>query len=130
MIVKPSLQNVWLADDVTRDAETGKATYTNVFDHIKVKRPLLAYVGACLIFGVRDVRGPVQLLLRYTDLRDFSIIWSRSITVECDDPFQVTLMAIRLPPMPVPHTGPYVWNIVWDENEDEIGSARLAAEVE
>jgi hypothetical protein len=123
--MKPYLKAMWLADAVTLDAQTGKATITGIFDQIEVKAPSTAFTSpAVLFFGLRDGRGKVSLTLRYVDLDDNEILLERSIQVECDA-LRTADVVLTIPKIPVPHAGAFVWELY--HGTDLLGSSRVEA---
>jgi hypothetical protein len=122
------LQALWLVDDADQDPGTGKITITGLFDQIEVKRPATHFsTQAFLFFALTDVRGQVDLALRYVDLSDLSLLVEFPLSVVSADPLASTVVCVRAPPMPVPHPGVYAWELWWQN--DIIGSSRIVAQV-
>src|SRR5687767_10672869 len=112
MSLKPSLQAMWLADDVSVDEATGKVTVSGIFNQIEIKAPETAFTSqAYLFFALSDVRTAADLRLCYVDLRTLEVLRERPIRVECADPLGVTDVLVEVNSMPVPHPGAYAWEL-------------------
>src|SRR5437764_988093 len=108
MNVKPSIQSLWLADEITQDPEPGKVTVSNIFDRIDIKRPATNFTStAYLFFCLRGLHGEAELKLAYVDLSDNEALFEQTVQVREDDPLQTADVRVRLPKMRVPHDGEY-----------------------
>jgi hypothetical protein len=128
MAVTPSLQSLWLADDVTTDSQTGKVTAQGIFDEIEIKRPATQFDSpASLFFGLIGMHGNADFQLCYVDLSNNEVLMERAVRVECSDPLSVTGVQVRLPKMPVPHPGIYTWELYC--GGELLGCTRITAHV-
>jgi hypothetical protein len=78
-----------------------------------------AYVS---VTGIRDT---VPLELRYLDLADNTVLFVIKFTVKSDDPLKTIEAVVPVPPLPTPHPGVYVLELLF-ENEP-LGSHRITA---
>lgn len=128
MPIIPSLQALWLADEVSRDDETGKITLAGIFDQIEIQSPAEAFSSsAFLFFAIGGVHGETELVLAYVDLSDNSVLLERRLPVASESPLATTAVCIPLPSIPVPHPGVYAWELYW--NDERLGTSRVTAEV-
>jgi hypothetical protein len=127
--IKPSLQALWLAEDVTKDPRTGKVSVTGIFDVIEVEHHAKAFTSpAMLFFSLREVHGEVELDLAYTDLSDNRVLMGRKQKVSSTSPLETVDVAIVLHKIPVPHPGEYAWELYW--GNEMLGASRLSARVD
>ncbi len=125
MSVKPSLQALWLADEVNRH-DDGKVTVGGMFDEITVRSGEDFTTRAYLFFSLRDVHDRVSLRLTYTDLEDNDVLLERTVAAT-GEPLRTTDMTIRINRIPVPHAGWYIWELF--HGGDQLGSTRVEAKV-
>jgi hypothetical protein len=78
-----------------------------------------AYVS---VTGIRDT---VPLELRYMDLSDNTVLFLIKFSVKSDDPLKTVEAVVPVPPLPTPHPGVYVLELLF-ENEP-LGSHRITA---
>lgn len=135
---KPVLQALLLADHVYMDKGTGKHVICGVFDRVFLLQPKrepetadeqqgetcnvdlrdVVAAGSPFAFAsLTEVIGEKEFDLRFVDLSDNSVRFSTRITVKQDDPLMSIRFGIRLPPLPTPHPGKYVLELLY---EDEI----------
>jgi len=115
MSVKPCIQAMWLADEVTCDEATGKVTVRGLFNQIYAAPPAKVFdAPAYLFFGLTGVHGEVRLRLCYADLSTNRILIERPVVVSHTDPLALTDVVIRLSRMPIPHSGVYAWELYFD----------------
>jgi hypothetical protein len=124
MSIKPSLQALWLADEVAPNHDTGKVTVSGIFNQIEVELGADFTSPASLFFALRDVHGRVELTLLYVDLSTNEILVERELSVD-GNPLLTMDVSVSLPKIPVPHPGGYAWELHW-ENE-MLGASRLEA---
>jgi Family of unknown function (DUF6941) len=124
MPIKPSLQALWLADEVVPNPVDGKVTVSGIFDQITVRPGTDFTSPASLFFALRDVHGKVELTLLYVDLANNEVLVERKLSVQ-GTPLLTTDVCVSLPRIPVPHAGCYAWELHW-ENE-MLGASRLEA---
>lgn len=97
-----------------------------MFDRIDVNEPCRAFTTPSRLFcSLRDVRGCVRLQLQYIDLKDDGLLIDQPLSVEQDEPLGTVILAVNLKQIPVPHTGAYVWRLLWENQE--IGSSKIMA---
>ncbi len=144
--MKPILQALLLADRVYQDADTGKKIIAGTFNSIGVARPKPAefvpggsgetrrlikggmHAGSPYDYiSVTEIRGQTNLILRYLDLEDNSILLQAEFEVSCDNPLETVEITAPLPPLPVPHPGNYALELLCGTGIDLelIGSHRL-----
>ena len=125
MSVKPSLQALWLADEVNLN-DDGKVTVGGMFDEITVRSGEDFTTRAYLFFSLRDIHGRVSLRLTYTNLNDNDVLLERTFNVT-GEPLQTTDIKVLIDEIPVPHAGSYVWELF--HGDDQLGSTRVEAKV-
>lgn len=138
--MKPVLQAILLADHVYQDRFTGKFVVSGIFSAIAqataspqqlqhaavagdVLAPGMKAGSPTAYLSVTDVKGPVELTLRYADLVDNSILIQATIQLQCDDPLQTIELRIPLPELPIPHPGTYALELLCDE--EMLGAHRV-----
>jgi hypothetical protein len=122
--IKPSLQALWLADEVSPDDATGKVTVSGIFNQIEVDPGTDFTAPAHLFFALRDVHGRVELILLYVDLDDNGVLLERSVQVD-GSPLLTTDVCVRISKMPVPHPGVYSWELLF--GNELLGASRVQA---
>ena len=118
----PSLISIWLADAVTQSEETSKVTVSGIFDGIEIQPDTEFAAGAVVFFAVTNVHVPTRLKLLYVDLADDEIVLERDVLVDAT-PLEATDITVRVNRIPVPHAGPFAWEVFC--GEERIGSTRL-----
>jgi hypothetical protein len=141
--VKPVLQALLLADQVYQDKLSSKTIVAGIFGTIAILKknptpeagtnagPRLidprefrrAGSPSCYI-SLTSVRGTLPLELRYVDLADNSVLMTLTFEISNTDPLKTFELIVPIPPLPVPHGGSYVLELL-TENE-LIGSHRLS----
>jgi hypothetical protein len=112
MAAAPSLQAIWIADNAFQN-EDGKVTVSGMFDRIDIDYPATSYTRpAVLFFCLRDVRGIIELTLRYVDLDDNSVLKEKRIPVQCESPMLTQDVRIDIKSIPIPHTGVFAWELL------------------
>ena len=81
-------------------------------------------VGSPTAFiSLTDIRGTVQLELRYVDLADNEVLLKAPLQIQSDDPLRTIEAVIAVPPLPVPHPGVYALELLCDD--EPLGSLRV-----
>ncbi|MGQ9573923.1 MAG: hypothetical protein ACUVUC_01270 [Thermoguttaceae bacterium] len=142
---KPILQALLLADHVYQDKATGKKVIAGTFNQLnlsKIKpapqeppqasgpRQLspaeVTRLGSPTVFiSLTDVRGPIELELRYVDLADNGVLLRARFPIQSDDPLKTVEAIVPMPPLPAPHPGVYALELVY--NEEPLGALRITA---
>lgn len=124
MTNKPVLQALVLADQVYRDATTGKMIIAGTFRQLwarefpsKFGRETFAYI--CLT----DLNGTAKLELRYLNLKTMEVHLKTGFEVSCDDPLSTIEFALPVPPFPMPCAGTFAFELHWDG--EILGSLRI-----
>jgi hypothetical protein len=142
---KPVLQALLLADHVYRDGQTGKFIIAGTFNSMLTADPSTAaestpldpvseklvsqgsfkyhqagspWVYACLV----DVKGTIELILRYVSLKDERIHFQAKISITSEDPIQACEFKTHMPPLPR-QFGVYALEVLCDE--ELLGSLRV-----
>jgi hypothetical protein len=142
---KPVLQALLLADHVYRDEQTRKFIIAGTFNTILSVNPaatsdpstldplsekLLStglqfhqvgspWVYVCLV----DVKGTIELVLRYISLSDEKVYFSATTKITSEDPIQACEFATHMPRLPR-ETGVYALEVL--HNEELLGSLRVS----
>jgi hypothetical protein len=135
-----------LADSVYQDKFTGKKVIAGTFNQVgffKSKaappapeessgkmRPLapheVRWMGSPTAYvSLTELRGLVELELRYVDLSDNAVLLAANIRAACDNPLNTVEAIVPLPPLPTPHAGGYALELLWDN--ELLGSLRITA---
>jgi hypothetical protein len=139
--VKPILQALVLADHVYQDKLTGKTIVVGIFNNLNIfkTKPSEPIEGPqhidprkffrpgspyCYI-NLSSVHGTIPLELRYVDLKDNSVLMYLNFEVTNPDPLRNIEIITPVPPLPVPHPGSYVLELL--TNDELIGSHRINA---
>jgi len=140
--VKPNLLALLVADNVYRDARTGKYIISGTFNKLffsrtNLNQPVMVDGKQRLLGGMdsgspyaylclSDVRGDTKLMLRYVDLADNSQLFEGEIRVTAQSPLDSVEAILPLPRLPVPHPGIFALEILY-ENE-LVGMRRIIVE--
>jgi hypothetical protein len=73
--------------------------------------------------NLTGVHGELPLELRYVDLLDNSVLIKMDFQVKCEDPLKNLEITIPIPPLPTPHSGSYVMELL--SQGEPIGSHRI-----
>jgi hypothetical protein len=124
MPVNPTLQALWLVEDVTTDESTGKVTVVGLFNQIVLPSGATEYdQPSTIFFSVSGVHGLAMMKLCFVDLTTLEVLRERPVRVDATDPLEVTDLVVRVNEMPVPHDGVYAWELYCDG--EMLGSSRL-----
>jgi hypothetical protein len=125
--MKPIIQALLLADNVYTDAETGKRVIAGVFDSITVPEiPGHFLKVTCAYVSLTELRGRVEVMLRYVDLDSNEVLMENGPTIiEQNDPIASVDFAVAIPPLPVPHEGIFALEV--HANDELIGMLRITA---
>jgi len=125
--MKPIIQALLLADNVYTDIETGKRVITGVFDFIGVPEIPGHFLKVTHAYvSLTELRGRVEIMLRYVDLDSNEILMEHGPTViEQDDPIASEDFTVTVPPLPVPHEGVFALEV--HANNELIGMLRITA---
>lgn len=141
--MKPILQALVLADHVYQDKSSGKIIVAGIFSNLSIARKahspeanlnegprvidasefIRAGSPSCYI-NLASIRGTLPLELRYVDLADNSLVMTIGFTVVNDDPLRNVEIIVPVPPLPTPHVGAYVLELL--SNDELIGSHRIS----
>ncbi|HEV7221401.1 MAG TPA: hypothetical protein VGN42_01800 [Pirellulales bacterium] len=142
--MKPVLQALLLADRVFEDGATGKKIIAGTFNTLAIGDPRLSAepsapageeAGPVKIkggmdpgspyayFSITEVCEPIDVVLRYVDLEDDSILLQTTIHIECADPLVTVEGVAALPRLPTPHIGIYALELL--HNEELLGCHRV-----
>jgi hypothetical protein len=125
--IKPIIQALLLADNVYTDAETGKRVIAGVFDRITVPEVPGHFLHVtCLYVSLTEVRGEVDVMIRYVDLDSNEVLLEHGPTnLTSDDPLASIDFSVQVPPLPVPHEG--VFALELHANNELVGMMRITA---
>ncbi|MDA0167811.1 hypothetical protein OJ998_01830 [Solirubrobacter taibaiensis] len=104
------LQAAVLADQVYRDARTGKHVVAGTFHQLEVASVPATFTGpATLFLALRDVDGPVEL--RLVDDAGEVVLGPHAVEIERDLTRLPIEYAVQLPPLPLARTGHYALQV-------------------
>lgn len=111
---RPVVQALLLADHVYIDRESGKTIIAGTFDQIWATEFPTVFGRATWAFvSLTDLRGPAEVVLRYVDLTDGSVLLTTNpIPVATDDPLKSAQIRLEIPPLPMPHAGAYALELM------------------
>jgi hypothetical protein len=75
--------------------------------------------------SLTEVHGSTDLELRYVDLSDQGVLMMLKFRVFSDDPLKTVEAILPVPPLPTPHPGVYVLELLC--GEEPLGSLRVTA---
>jgi hypothetical protein len=73
--------------------------------------------------SLREVHGQRRFELRYVDLDENTVLFSTEFGVECRNPLETIQLSMPLPPLPVPHEGVFVLELLCEG--ELLGSHRV-----
>ena len=140
--MKPNLLALIVADNVYRDARTGKYIIAGTFNKLffsraNLNQPVMVDGKPKLLGGMdsgspyaylclTDVRGETKLMLRYIDLADNAQLFEGEIRVNAQSPLDTVEAILPLPRLPVPHPGIFALEIL--HNDESVGLRRIIVE--
>jgi hypothetical protein len=107
----PVLQSILLADHIYIDASTNKKVIAGTFNRIRALHvpghfPRTTWAYLCLT----DVTVPVELALRYVDLRTNQVLMGLGgINAQAKSPLDNVECVVEVPPLPLPHRGVFAF---------------------
>lgn len=136
--IKPIIQAILLADHVYQDRLTGKYVIAGTFNSLLVGKPEIEsdlepqaltpqqaeiikhaefhHVGSPWFYlNLVEVRGAIELVLRFVSLRDEKPYFEGKVSVTNDDPNEAVEIASHLPRLPS-RSGVYALEVLF-ENE-------------
>jgi len=150
----PVLQSLLLADHVYKDGSSGKYIICGIFNVMGFKakpdnaaqentKPIAGQdneadelktvdVSSVMQAGspfayisLTEVRGELNLELRYVALVDNSVLLSTKFRIKCDNPLQTVELSVPLPPLPNPtqEEGVYALELLCEDHP--LGSHRV-----
>ena len=148
----PVLQALLVADQIYKDATTGKSVICGVFHRIFIRNPQthvnpedagqteegiteatmpiehLRRAGSpyCYI-SLTELNAQKTLELRFVDLKTMNVLFNANLSVCCDDPLKVIELIVPLPNFNVTGEGEYSLELLCDN--ELLGSHRLKIEV-
>jgi hypothetical protein len=75
--------------------------------------------------SMTEVQGTRKFELRYVDLEENNILFGTNFEVTCRDPLETIQITVPLPPLPIPHEGVFVLELLCDG--ELLGSHRVVA---
>jgi len=91
-----------------------------------VSIPPLARVGSPFAFvSLTELQGSRKFEMRYVDLQQNNILFSTAFEVSCRNPLETIQITVGLPPLPTPHEGVYVLELLCEG--EMLGSHRVLA---
>lgn len=75
--------------------------------------------------SMTELQGTRKFELRYVDLDEDTVVFATHFEVSCRDPLETIQITVPLPPLPVPHEGVFVLELLCDG--EMLGSHRVVA---
>ncbi len=73
--------------------------------------------------SLTEIRGQRSFALRYVDLNENTVIFTFEFKVDCRNPLETVQLSLPLPPLPVPHEGVFVLELLCEG--ELLGSHRI-----
>ena len=75
--------------------------------------------------SLTELKGSRKFELRYVDLAENNVLFGTAFEVSCRDPLETIQITVPLPPLPIPHEGVYVLELLCEG--ELLGSHRVLA---
>ena len=75
--------------------------------------------------SLTELQGSRKFELRYVDLEENNVLFGTAFEVSCRDPLETIQITVPLPPLPIPHEGVFVLELLCDG--ELLGSHRVLA---
>ena len=75
--------------------------------------------------SLTELQGTRKFELRYVDLAENNVLFGTAFEVSCRDPLETIQITVPLPPLPIPHEGVFVLELLCDG--EMLGSHRVLA---
>ena len=75
--------------------------------------------------SLTELQGTRKFELRYVDLEENNVLFGTAFEVSCRDPLETIQITVPLPPLPIPHEGVFVLELLCDG--ELLGSHRVLA---
>ena len=75
--------------------------------------------------SLTELQGSRKFELRYVDLAENNVLFGTAFEVSCRDPLETIQITVPLPPLPIPHEGVYVLELLCEG--ELLGSHRVLA---
>jgi hypothetical protein len=105
--VKPQARAILLADQVYRDAETGKCIIAGTFNRIGADRFPAVHPSASLYLNLTDFMGKARIRIRLSNDRTGDTLGERSFEVESASPLGSSEVTVRLNNLTFQEPGKY-----------------------
>ena len=139
--MKPKLQALILADRIYKDSESGKHIIAGTFNTLAFERggaepktveidgeerrvvPGGVQAGSPYVYiSLTDVRGKINCVLRYVNLKQDQVLFETRFSLKCDNPLKTVELVLPLPTLP-PVEGVHALELLCDD--DPVGSHRI-----
>ena len=108
----------------TDDDETGKTSGLSAPAPVPIAR--LVRAGSPFAYvSLTELQGTRKFELRYVDLEENNVLFATNFEVSCRDPLETIQITVPLPPLPIPHEGVFVLELLCDG--EMLGSHRVLA---
>ena len=118
-----------LVDAIRKDEKTGKTDLTGIFDAIEVPHTSHEFSRQAWIYlSLTDMFGTVDLVIRWIELSNGQVLSEHGPSlVRSEDRLASVEVVVRLPVLPVPHSGSYAIELY--SFGERIGSVRVTATI-
>lgn len=128
MATKPIIQSMLLVERTFVDPTTKKRTIVGVFDSIRAPHPAFYPDPLYLYVSLTGVRDHIELMFYYVDLASNEILVEAGpIPLSCNDPLASLDFSVRMPPLPLPHSG--VFCVELHASGELVGMMRITVQV-
>ena len=108
------LQALLLADHIYQDQGSGKYVIAGTFHRLNVAAVPTTFARTIGVFvSLSGLTGKTGIDLDFVDaLSGEVLICTRSLEVACEDPDLPVEFAVEVPPLPLPHSGRYLFRLM------------------
>src|SRR3972149_3657098 len=121
----PVLQAILLADQVYRDAATGKVIIAGTFNHLWAPGFPTDFGRTTFVYlSLAELHGTVELSLRFVNLRDERVLMETTLPpVSSNAPLRGGEIVAEVPPIPMPAPGAYAFELY--AGPERLGALRI-----
>ncbi len=114
-----------MADHIYRDQDSGKYVVAGVFHQLNVAKVPTTFPRTIGIFvSIYGLTGKTDIDLEFIDTSNGEVLMStNAMEIFCEDRNSPVEFAVEVPPLPLPHTGQYLFRLV--ANGTALGSTAL-----
>jgi len=125
----PTVQALLVCDHLYQDQSTRKMVIAGTFTRITARSYPAQHVTWFVYARLVDFQGEAKIRLRVVDLQDESVVGTLGpMTFRIEDRVNGHEFGVKMPPLPLPHTGAYAVDLLWGEDDVPLRSWRFVAD--